>query len=122
AKGIYTPGYSRGDSFHIPPGVAVYGGFAGGEDGLEGRNWEDHPTVLSGDIGRDDGTDERGVVTDTSKIVNENAYHVVWLDGTTTPITASTRIDGVIITAGQADGGAFPDNAGGGLYCNGYGA
>src|SRR5690606_21304432 len=112
---------SRSDSFHIPPGVSLYGGFAGGEEELEERNWEENPTVLSGDIGRDDDTDERGVVTDVDNIEGLNAYHVVWLDGTTTPITTSTRLDGVIITAGQANGGDVPDDVGGGLYCNGGG-
>ena len=123
AKGIYTPGASRSDSFNIPAGVSLYGGFAGGENELEARDWEANPTVLSGDIGGDDKVDGRGVVTDTANIKNINAYRVVRLDGTTTPITTSTRLDGVIITAGQANGFNFPDdNSGGGLYCNGSGA
>src|SRR5690606_14437697 len=122
AEGIYTPGANVGDSFNIPPGVSFYGGFAGIEDELEERDWEAHPTVLSGDIGGDDVTDERGVVISTANIVGDNALHVVTLDGTTTPITASTRLDGVIITAGQANGSDVPDDSGGGLYCNGSGA
>src|SRR5690606_14333708 len=117
AAGIYTPGASPSDSFHIPPGVSLYGGFAGTEDELEERDWEASPTVLSGDIDGNDKVDGRGVVTDTANIKGDNAYHVVWLDGST---TSSTRLDGVIITAGQADSD-FPNDVGGGLYCRGTG-
>src|SRR5690606_38411187 len=118
AQGVYTPGFFRSDSFHILPDVAIYGGFSASEEELEDRDWDAYPTVLSGDIGRDNVTDARGVVTDTANIKNDNAYHVVMLDGTTTPITASTRLDGVIITAGHAKSN-FPNNVGGGLYCDG---
>src|SRR5690606_34528682 len=117
-----TPGANVEDSFNIPSGVAIYGGFAGGEEELEERDWQANPTVLSGDLDGDDFTDSRGVVTDPMGIEGDNANHVVMLDGTTTPITASTRIDGVIITAGQANGEDSPDNQGGGLYCDGDGA
>jgi predicted outer membrane repeat protein len=118
ATGVYTPGVNVVDSFNISSGAALYGGFAGTETERDQRDWEANPTVLSGDIGGDDKTDMRGVVTDTAHITGNNVNHVLMLDGTTTPITASTRIDGVIITAGQATGG-YPDNQGGGLYCNG---
>ena len=121
AVGVYTPGANVEDSFNIPSGVAVYGGFVGGELERDRRDWEANPTVLSGDIGGDDGVDARGVVTDTANIVGDNAYHVVTLDGITTPILPDTRLDGVIITAGQANG-SYPRDLGGGLYCNGSGA
>ena len=121
ATGVYTPGASVNDSFNIPPGVAVYGGFAGDETERGQRDWEANSTVLSGDLDSDDVTDAHGVVTDTIYIVGDNAFRVVVLDGTTTPITASTRLDGVIITAGHAIGSS-PENAGGGLFCNGEGA
>ncbi len=64
-------------------------------------------TVLSGDIGGDDDTDANGVVTDTAHIHGSNAYHVVSADGTTTPITGTTVLDGFTITGGQANGGSF---------------
>ncbi|MDJ0901612.1 MAG: hypothetical protein QNJ55_22675 [Xenococcus sp. MO_188.B8] len=46
--GTYKPtiGTNRGISFDIPSGVAVYGGFAGGEASLEQRNWIDNVTIL----------------------------------------------------------------------------
>src|SRR5690606_5138881 len=108
AAGVYYPdegdgqtNNARSSTSNIPSGVSLYGGFAGGEEDLEARNWDNNPTVLSGDIDHEtdpDGVDANGVVTDTANINGLNAYHVVTLDGTT---TSSTRLDGVIITAGQ---------------------
>jgi uncharacterized repeat protein (TIGR01451 family) len=121
ATGVYTPGASRSDSFNLPSGVSLYGSFAGTESTRDQRDWEANATVLSGDLSGDDVVDGRGVVTDTTNINGDNAFHVMWLDGTTTPITDSTRLDGVIITAGQANGGSITNKRGGGLYCNGAG-
>ncbi len=58
AAGMYTPdGANPGDNvqaFVIPPGAAVYGGFAGSEADLSERDWSANTTVLSGDMGGDD--------------------------------------------------------------------
>jgi hypothetical protein len=122
ATGVYTPGVTEGSAFNIPPGVAVYGGFAGDETSREERDWETHVTVLSGDIGGDDITDAHGVVTNWTNIVGDNNYHVVWMNGTSgSIITGSTVLDGFSITGGQAYGSASPDLAGGGLICYGSG-
>jgi uncharacterized repeat protein (TIGR01451 family) len=124
ATGVYTPGLNQTDTFTIPAGVAVYGGFAGGEASRDARDWATNPTVLSGDIGGDDtNSDGNYIAEDWNDIQGDNAYHVVWLDGTTTPITESTRLDGFIVTAGEADGEGTPlaKIRGGGLYCNGDG-
>ena len=94
AKGVYTPGLSPTDTFSLTPGVAVYGGFAGTESERSQRDWETNVTVLSGDIGGDDIVDANGVVTDTANIVGVNSYHVVSADGTTTPITGDSILDG----------------------------
>ena len=51
AAGTYVPGASRFDTFRIPDGVALFGGFAGTESTFEQRNVAEHPTSLSGDIG-----------------------------------------------------------------------
>lgn len=98
AAGIYYPGTRTVSSFNIESGVEIYGGFppAGGD--LEDRDWVANPTVLSGDIGKDDITDANGVVTDTANIVGENAYHVVNGSGA----NESAVLDGFIITAGYA--------------------
>jgi hypothetical protein len=90
AKGIYHPTQSgdRQASFFIANGVKWYGGFAGGETGLEQRDWELNPTVLSGEIGDPD-------------LPEDNSLHVVY--GTETD--SCTRIDGFVITGGYAKPG-----------------
>jgi predicted outer membrane repeat protein len=119
AAGIYKPtaGNDRTATFHIAGGVRVYGGFAGI------RTVRDpmlHATVLSGDIDDND-VNDGGVVTDWTHIVGANSYHVAMLDGTTTAIGFDTQLDGLTITAGDANEAAAPDDRGGALYCNGAG-
>lgn len=97
AKGTYTTGKKRSDSFILHSGIALYGGFEGTETFLEDRNSNLHITILSAEIG------------DTS-IKTDNSYHVV--------IGAdNATLDGFTITAGYADGidGQIYDNKGGGL-------
>ena len=66
AAGTYKPttGTLRTKSFVMPAGVALYGGFAGGETARNQRDWAANMTLLSGDIGA------QGNATD-------NSYHVV---------------------------------------------
>lgn len=61
-QGTYRPTADgdRDRSFVLVEGVELYGGFAGGEAGLEGRDWRGRPTILSGDIGP--GANSRHVV------------------------------------------------------------
>ncbi|PKO15700.1 MAG: hypothetical protein CVU39_09250 [Chloroflexi bacterium HGW-Chloroflexi-10] len=122
AAGVYTPGLSQIDSFYLLPGVALYGGFAGGESSLAERNWVTNPTILSGDIdGNDINTDGNHIAETPADIVGGNNYHVVFADGSITPITESTILDGFIITAGKANG-SNPNEWGGGFYCIGAGS
>ena len=53
AEGTYYPSATgdRSEAFEMYGGIKLYGGFAGGESDLSQRDWEAHPTVLSGDIG-----------------------------------------------------------------------
>ncbi len=127
AEGVYYPDEGAGQTnnnrdatFSPGSGVALYGGFAATETLRTERDWVAHPTILSGDIDGDDANADGNDIAETwADIVDSNAYHVLYLDGTTTPITGTTTIDGFIITAGKADG--WPDN-GGGLYCAGNGS
>jgi predicted outer membrane repeat protein len=74
-------------SFLIPTGVKIYGGFAGIETSLEARNIEANRTVLSGEIGNPDSP-------------FDNAYTVVTIKNA----DASTTLDGLVITGGNAIG------------------
>lgn len=107
-------------SFNIKPGVAVYGGFAGGETSRDARDPVAHVTILSGDIdNNDDNNNADGNFIDetSADIAGSNSRHIVQMDGTTgTPITASTVLDGFTLTGGDNNN----DSVGGGaLLCNG---
>lgn len=126
AKGVYTPtaGTDRSISFSIRPGLALYGGFAGGESAREQADPGANRTVLSGDIGGDDAVDADGVVRDADQIAGGNTYNVVIMDGSTAagPIDGDTVLDGFAITGGT--GWQYPiynGSVAGGLYCNGVG-
>lgn len=122
ATGVYTPGIGISESFVLTAGVQLYGGFAATETLRSQRNFTANPTILSGDIGGDDLTDANGVVTTTGNLNGTNSYHVVWADGVTQPITESTVLDGFTITAGQANDSSWPDDSGGGFFCDGEGS
>ncbi|MDL1911680.1 hypothetical protein FBQ81_13485 [Chloroflexi bacterium CFX6] len=97
-QGTYTPGAARADTFTIPGGVAVYGGFVGTETARSQRNPDPANTILSGDI---------GTVGDRT----DNSFHIVTIANTTTAPT----LDGFTVTLGHvtdADGNAF----GAGIY------
>jgi len=101
--GVHTPTTNPSDrtaSFALVSGVAIYGGFAGGETQLEQRDWVLNLTVLSGDIDHNDTSDPHGVVTDTANITGTNSYHVVI---SSSGITNNAALDGFVITAGNAN-------------------
>ncbi|WP_448543410.1 choice-of-anchor Q domain-containing protein [Roseiflexus sp.] len=102
----------RTAAFALKSDVAIYGGFAGTETALNQRDWTLNITVLSGDIDNNDTVDASGVVTTATNIVGSNAYHVV----SATNVLSTAVVDGFVITGGQANNGAFPHNAGGGMY------
>jgi hypothetical protein len=89
AKGTYKPteDLNREASFALIDNLAIYGGFAGVETQLAERNSSENQTILSGDI---------GLVGDNS----DNSFHVV----TSTGNQATAMLNGVIITAGNANG------------------
>ena len=119
AEGVYYPDEGpgqtdndRASTFTLKPGVERYGGFAATETLRSQRDWTEHITVLSGDIDQNDATDPYGVVTTTTAINGNNAYHVV---SSSSGVTETAVIDGFTITAGQANG-ASPDHRGGGMF------
>ncbi len=127
AAGVYRPSAEtccndpRSATFVVAPGVSLYGGFAprAGLNTWEERDPIGHPAVLSGDLGGDDvDPNGDGVIDSWQDVQRGNAYHVLYLDGTTgPPLGPETVLDGLIVTAGMADGAPFPN--GGGIYCDG---
>lgn len=113
AAGVYLPGAQPTDSFVIPSGVAVYGGFTGNETARDQRDTAAHHAILSGDLGGDDASNN-GVLAHADGIVGSNSHHVVLLDGTGQAMGAGTVMDGLVITAGDAGAGD-----GGGMQCLG---
>lgn len=107
-------------SFRPKAGVQLYGGFdpTTGADTFAERNWQQYQTIFSGDIDQNDTNKTGDVVTSTNGITGANSYHVFYLDGQVAAITSSTVLDGLVITAGAAMTN-FPNDGGGGLYCNG---
>lgn len=113
AAGTYTPDegidQTPGDrtaTFQLISGVAIYGGFSGGESLLSERDPATNKTVLSGDL---DGDDISG--GDNS----DNAYHIL----TSYNTDATAILDGFIITAGHAHGVISEAKCGGGLFNSG---
>jgi parallel beta-helix repeat protein/predicted outer membrane repeat protein len=103
--GTYVPGAIRNATFHLKPGVALYGGFSGTESTRDERDWATNVTILSGDI---DGDDDDGNDDPFDKN-GDNAYHVV--TGADNAV-----LDGFTVTGGNASGSSAPDNSGGGVY------
>lgn len=117
AQGTYLPGPTAqmSDSFVLANGVALYGGFAGGETSLAQRDWIAHPTILSGDVGQDD--------------VYGNPWWNGWNIGTAnsaqvvtaTNVDASAILDGFVVCDGSTGPAGTPAGSwemfAGGLMC-----
>jgi hypothetical protein len=100
AKGTYYSDTlsNRSASITMKQNVALFGGFAGSESAITGRNWRANRTVLSGDIG------VRGSTAD-------NAYHVV--------LGASqATLDGFVVVKGNAND-VTAQYSGAGMLCSG---
>lgn len=105
ADGTYLPTLTgiRSRSLDLKSGVALYGGFAGGETSLSQRNPSVNVAVLSGDLAGDDSGGSYG----------DNSYHVVQARS----VGAGALLDGFRIRGGNANGPTsypvFDDNGGG---------
>jgi hypothetical protein len=108
AAGTYYPSNkvggtgSRYKTFQLKNGVIVYGGFTGTETSSDQRDIERNQTILSGDLNADDASGGSN---------SENCYHV-FLHTDKNNLNATAILDGVTITAGNANGS---DNGGGGM-------
>ena len=126
AEGIYRPSVEHGGeeygmsddrfrSFQLKNGVAIYGGFyptVGHDTWLE-RDWENHVTVLSGDLDGNDGPDFANN--------DENSFHVFYhADGVA--LDSSAILDGFTISGGNADLEEIDEHYRGGGMTNEYGA
>lgn len=120
AAGVYKPTTSTSDrdaTIPLVAGVAVYGGFAGGETARAQRDPQANLTIFSGDIAGDDS--QSPVVTDAFTVtgLGNNSYHVVsYYHPVAIPGLPPPTLDGVTVTAGyspavwQVGGGLFTDS------------
>ena len=116
AEGVYYPdeGTGRTDNgryqyFTMKNGVAIYGGFAGGETDLSQRDWHTRKTILSADIDKNDtNTDGNNIAETWNDLQGSNADGVVEAPG---GLNSSARLDGFTVTGGSAD------SQGGGIWC-----
>ena len=129
AKGTYTPvkdisgnaspADPRTRTFSMKDGVAIYGGFVGNEAthyDLSLRDLIANEAILSGDhIGNDDFDPVDGGFQGTSG--DDNSYHVVYNEGSVTPISNAAILDGFTIRGGNANTYDI-DNDGGGILNN----
>jgi hypothetical protein len=109
AAGTYKPNRPQYNVYHISPnnrsnsfvlkaGITLLGGFPSDVDdaGVEDRDYNAYPTILSGDIG-------------TIGSTTDNCYNVVYCDEI---VDHTTLIDGFMITGGNAS--IATNNSGGG--------
>ena len=102
AKGTYYPSETndRSDTFLIPYGMGLYGGFQGTEKSKNERKYPLPASILSGNIG--DPNDK-----------TDNSYHVVTLAHQTVTLDGLTISDGYAMYEGHSRNA---DCFGGGLY------
>lgn len=96
--GVYVPSQA-GDatsSFHMLPGVAIYGGFNGTETQRHQRDWQANLTILSGDVNQDD--TGVGPAWPVGWLVNtSNCGHVLVSSG----VGRTSILDGFIVELGH---------------------
>jgi len=119
AEGNYRPSQTDATaSFVLRSGLAIYGGFAGGETSLAQRNWNAHPTVLDGDIAGDDVVGS-GQYFYVGWSRGSNCGHVVDASG----VDSTAILDGFVIVNGATGpvgtSAGDPLMFGGGIYCVG---
>lgn len=111
ASGTYKPDRDTGDrtdTFSLPPGFSLYGGFAGGETDVNLRDPLINVAILSGDL----------LGNDLPAFVNreDNSLHVVTARSGCSFCTTFLTIDGLVISGGNANGVDTADKSGAGMY------
>jgi hypothetical protein len=108
AAGTYKPtlGTSRDATFLMVKDIEIYGGFAGNETYLSGRDFSKQATILSGDLNGDDFKFTHN---------EENCFHVISVFG-----NAKVVLDGINIRGGNANNDlSLEDSFGGGILLYG---
>lgn len=116
AQGTYKPGSAQTDSFDIPLKVVLEGGYIGwNAPDPELRNPALYETILSGDI---DDNYLKSPAEDPGDIVGANSFHVLTIVDADPlpPGFVGTVVDGVTITAGNANGVFDSQRVGGGAF------
>jgi hypothetical protein len=126
-QGIYRPDRNwdepngsgdREATFQLINGVTLKGGYAGlGQPDPNNRNIDLYKTILSGDLAGNDVNvnDPCDLLTEPTRA--ENSHHVV----TGCNINKTAVLDGLTVTAGNANGSPDDDcDRGGGMFNNGH--
>jgi hypothetical protein len=118
AAGVYRPNQldpgnlSRAQHFSLPPGVSVFGGFAGTETERDERDPWLHRTILTGDLAGDDEVDATGFLDPLS--TRDNCINVVRFAHALVDSSAgatTTLLDGFELTGASAEGSGFAGGA-----------
>lgn len=114
AAGTYKPttGTDRTVSFLLKEGVALFGGFAGGETQVSQRNFRTNLTILSGDLLDND--NDSIIHSEPSR--SENTLNVVSTGSAGALVVQPTRLDGFVVRDGNANGS--PWHYAGGIALN----
>ena len=115
--------------FSVKSGVQLYGGFAGTEKSINDRETLGKPyqmkfrSVLSGDINRDDNSDNTNIIFPANTTRQDNATHVLSVNMAPTSTSGNnntypTVINGFTIAGGHAVG-TDAAGKGGGIYISG---
>lgn len=116
-------------SFSVKSGVQLYGGFKGTEKSINDRETLGKPyqmkyrSVLSGDINRDDNSDNTNIIFPANTTRTDNATHVLSVNMKPTSTSGNnntypTVINGFTIAGGHAVG-TDAAGKGGGIYISG---